>query len=615
MGTSIDETPLTPEPHDPGDSAGREARGSRDTGERAEEIDDIEHGAAEADETPARRRRPLAIASVAAAVLLAGGGGALWAARAGGGGTAQAGAPEPLALDGYRGAGTRSAEGIAVGEPDPHGTRYRADGKLPGGPESAPAYLTGATVTRAEVARLAKALDVAGTPRSDHGVWRVGGAPDAMSPTLQVSRTGPGGWSYSRYGSPGGTTCVHPAEPASSADDPASTADGTTASGTAPATAGPSDGRPRGCGSFRDGPDTTSSTGAVSEQRAKRAAAPVLRELGLTGARLDAGQRLGATRMVTADPVVGGLPTYGWQTNLQIGADGQLVGGSGMLARPTPTADYPLISAGEALKQLNGAGGPAPLPKGTTLCATPVPASPARPDHGSGAGDAASAAPATADAGTVASADGDGPKGRQGAPCLSGQPSARDGAPETVRVRKAVFGLAAHSVDGRQALVPSWIFELRHRGPGETVVVRPAVDPKYIRWTATGDARQQTPADPAEPAKPTEPAEPAEPAEPGQPVRTGPDDEPVDDYDYADSGKTLTLYFSGGICTRYTASAQESDDRVTVRISGRREHPGQPCPAMATGYHREITLDRPLGDRKVVDAVRGDQVPQHARQK
>ncbi|MFD0384172.1 hypothetical protein ACFQ2B_23510 [Streptomyces stramineus] len=131
------------------------------------------------DRTPdgtGRRKHPrLAVASVAAAVLLAGGGGAYWAATAGDGeGPKTAGppggdgSPPPLALDGHRAPG--SSQGIAVGEPDPNGVRYRAAGKLPDGPRTAPVRLPRGEVSREEVASLAKALSVPGSPGWSRGV-------------------------------------------------------------------------------------------------------------------------------------------------------------------------------------------------------------------------------------------------------------------------------------------------------------------------------------------------------------------------------------------------------------------------------------------------------------
>ena len=48
--------------------------------------------------------------------------------------------------------------------------------------------------------------------------------------------------------------------------------------------------------------------------------------------------------------------------------------------------------------------------------------------------------------------------------CVDGVARARRPTAGTVTVEKAVFGLAAHPVDGRQALVPSWLFEVRAAG-------------------------------------------------------------------------------------------------------------------------------------------------------
>ncbi|MFD7507165.1 hypothetical protein [Streptomyces sp. NPDC059850] len=286
-----------------------------------------------------RRRSRLAVVSVAAAVLVAGGGSAYWASTAANGGGSQGpgsgGTPQPLALDAY--AAPAGHEGIAVGEPDPSGgDRYVVKGKLPDGPDEAPVYRTGAKVTKADVARLAKALDVSGSPRAEHGSWKVGGTEDGRGPVLRVSEKGPGSWSFSRFGTPGGDTCVRPPSAGPKADSTS-------------------------CPTYRDGEkksgtDKSGKSGddkAVSEEKAKRTAGPVLKALGLSGAKLDAGGRYGAVRMVNADPVLDELPTHGWTTSLQIGADGGLVGGSGMLAEPTEADSYPLISAGQALKKLN----------------------------------------------------------------------------------------------------------------------------------------------------------------------------------------------------------------------------------------------------------------------
>ncbi|GDY52951.1 hypothetical protein SVIO_035740 [Streptomyces violaceusniger] len=367
------------------------------------------------DTSRPRRRSPLAVVSVAAAVLVAGGGGAYWASTAADGGTrgpgasGEDGSPKPLALDAYASPGGERGgnEGIAPGEPDPHGGRYVVTGKLPDGPDEAPVYLTDPKVTKADVARLAKALDVSGSPRADHGYWKVGGAPDASSPTLRVSQIGPGSWSYSRYGAPGDTSCVRPDGKKAPRTDKGDGAD-----------------KPdKSCPTYRDGDkrgDNGAAEGrdkAVSEEKAQNAAEPVLKALGLSDAKLDASGLYGAVRMVNADPKVGELPTYGWGTNLQVGADGQLVGGSGTLSKPKEDDTYPVLGAEQALQRLNSTSGRSDSPSGK------------------------------------------------------------------VSVRKVTFGLASHMVDGRRALVPSWIFETKPTGTNRVAVTLPypAVKPEFIK--------------------------------------------------------------------------------------------------------------------------------------
>lgn len=189
-----------------------------------------------------RRRTPMVVASMAAAVLLAGGGAAYWVSSASSdAGSAAKGDPPPLALDGYTGGGS-----IAAGEPNPQGAKYRAVKKLPGGPASAPVYRPKGQIGPESVERLAKALDVAGKVRSEGTSWKVGGQTrDARSPVLQVSKSGSGAWTYSQYGTPGGTNCALPASP--KGDKGQDQADGAAPSGgpAAPRTAAAGTSRPR----------------------------------------------------------------------------------------------------------------------------------------------------------------------------------------------------------------------------------------------------------------------------------------------------------------------------------------------------------------------------------
>ncbi|WP_210576200.1 hypothetical protein [Streptomyces sp. GESEQ-4] len=466
---------------------------------------------------PPRRRSPVAIASVAAAVLLVGGGGAYFAATASGGSEGRTssgapggdGTPPPLALDGY----SEGSAGIAPGEPDPNGVTYKAEGEMPDGPESAPVYRVSGEVTEGQVAELAAALGVDGTPVAQGQAWTVG-AQDAAGPSLQVNKAAPGTWTFHRY-APGTDACesttVCSKDPANPADDP------------------------------------------VSPEAAEQAAAPILKAVGQDDAKIDTSQVIGAQRVVNANPVVDGMPTYGWTTGLTIGAEGEVVGGSGQLKAPAKGDTYPVLSAEKTLGLMNKA-----------------PAA----DHRMGIGGCASPVPL---------------KDRMEAPCGS-----ESGAPQqTITVEKAVFGLASHTVGGQPALVPSWLYEVRAPGAEDAfTVTHPAVDPKYL-------------------------ASPATSAPSGQPstLPTSPGDEPtaapaprkVTVQGYTAEGSELTVAFTGGVCADYEATATEDGDKVTVTVT---EKPwtGKVCIMIAKEYHRLVQLDEPLGDRKVV-GVDGKAVP------
>ncbi|WP_344014002.1 hypothetical protein, partial [Streptomyces thermospinosisporus] len=465
-----------------------------------------------------RRRSPALIASVAAAVLLIGGGGAYLATSlSGGSGTdSTPGAngdatPPPLTLDGHSESG---APGIAPGEPNPYGAVYRADGALPEGPGSAPVYRTRGEVTEAQVTELARALGLDGAPVADGQGWRIGGK-DGSGPTLRVDRAAPGSWSFSRH-TPGTDNCKGPE------------------CGSKP----PAAGEPR-----------------ISEAAAKKAAVPVLKAAGQDDAKIDASQSVGSGRMVNAQPEIGGLPTHGWTTGLVVGADGEITGGSGRLAKPVKGDTYPVVSAERALELMNAAPR-AGARGGIGGCATPVPLD----------GEQTPSEPCEA---------------------VTSLPEAPK--KDTLTVEKAVFGLAAHSVDGRQALVPSWLFEVRPKGASGTLTVtHPAVEPKYIEQPGQSSA---------------------EPGEPGDKPTAKPSDREVAVEGYTAEGSELTVVFSGGVCADYDVRTEESGDRVEVTVT---ESPwaGKVCIMIAKQYQMTVRLDAPLGDRKVVGAD-GEPVPLH----
>ncbi|MPY59397.1 hypothetical protein FNH08_20170 [Streptomyces spongiae] len=447
---------------------------------------------------------------MAAAVLLVGGGGAYLATSAtsgsggsgsGSGAPAGDGTPPPLALDGHTEGGTN---GIAPGEPNPNGVTYRADGDLPDGPDSAPVYRSTGDVTSAEVARLAKALGVEGTPKVEGDTWKVGASNDGSGPSLQVNKDAPGTWTFSRY-APGTDNCQKVDVCASGS-----------AAGGAP----------------------------VAEAVAKEAAAPVLKAVGQDTAKLDATQVAGAVRTVNADPEIGGLPTYGWTTGVQVGADGQVIGGSGNLKAPAKGDTYPVIGADKALDLMNGSGeATGGGRKGPGGCPSPVPLK----DKDETRCEAATEAPA----------------------------------PASVTVEDAAFGLAARFTEGEQVLVPSWLFQVRPEGAAAGfTVTHPAVDPAYLTTPEPPSSVTPSPVDPDEPSG------------------SAPKERDVKVEGYTAQGKKLTVSFWGGMCSEYSASADEENGKVTVTVT---EKPsGKVCILIAKALERTVQLDEPLGDREVV---------------
>ncbi|MFJ3923798.1 hypothetical protein [Streptomyces sp. NPDC090022] len=460
---------------------------------------------------PHRRRRHWAVGSIAAAVLLAGGGTAYWATTAqGSSGAERAGTADAAASLRTAPRPAASTPGIAPGEPDPSGggVTYEATGPLPQGPAAAPAFKADGEVSKEEVARLAAALGIEGEPRLSGEVWQAGTVRDSSGPRLQVTRKAPGSWTYTHGQLGGGDNCQK----------------GKDTCGPVP----PAEGNPGT---------------AVPEEAAKTAAAAVLTAVGQSGARLDARLTQGAVRVVSADPVIGGLPTQGWATKVNVGADGQVVGGSGELKAPVKTADRPVIGAEEALKRLNGRSGPVrnPDPSG---CATSVPLEPDAP----------------------VSSDGPLPCNPEPRPMKP---------PRTERVAKAVLGLAPGTVDGGRGLVPAWLFEVAGQG------------------TAAGHTVAQ-------------PAAAEAPADGGGGSGGG---QTVPGFSYSENDRKLTVHFWGGVCSDYALEARESAASVLVKITDTPREPGRACILIAEEMSLSVTLQEPLGNRKVIDAKTAKELP------
>ncbi|MFJ8017999.1 hypothetical protein [Streptomyces sp. NPDC096339] len=385
----------------------------------AEPVDPVDPaGTSDTARTPraARRRPAWAVASIAAAVLLTGGGTAYWASTAYGDGTA-GGRTGDSAASAPRDAGDPPGPGIAPGEPDPSGgpVVYRADVKLPDGPATAPAYAASGEVTSEEVARLAAALGLPGTPRLTGETWLAGEAADGSGPLLTVSAKAPGTWNFARHqgnGNGTGDDCVRGKDTCGPATLPQDGGDG-----------GASAGKP------------------LSEEAAKAVARPVLAAAGLDGAALDARLVQGSVRVVKADPVFGKLPTQGWSTTVSVAGDGSVVGGSGELKAPVRAAEQPVVGAVEALARLNArSSGQEGTGSGPSGCATSVPLDP------------------------------DTPIGSTDTPPCNPDPRPMK-PPRTETVKGASLGLVPGTVDGVRGLVPAWFFEVAGRdgAPGRAV--------------------------------------------------------------------------------------------------------------------------------------------------
>ncbi|MEU5978635.1 hypothetical protein [Streptomyces sp. NPDC047315] len=487
----------------------------------------------------ARRRSPWLISLVAAALVAGAGGGAyLVAADSGQGGDAErtgrshgGDLPKLPVHQTVPPPGTDGAGGGLL--------ELRADADaLPKGPAKAPAYRAGAAPTSQDVTALARALGLKDAPRKAAGSWLVGSEENA---SLRVEPTAPGQWTYSAAGVRKGS------------DD---CGKGLTCGGSV-------------------APPQGITIDPVSEKRAKDAAAPLLKAVGQQGAAVDADETLGASRTVVADPVVGGLPTYGWTTRVEVGADGGVTSASGWLSRPTEGESYPLLSAAAALKQANEQNDAAPAPKDGKKCG-PQTQGPPDPADPCGVSACATAVPLAGKRAQGGSAE-----------C----PPAQFAPPQRLEVRGTVLGLSAVRQPNGADLVPTWLFGVAPEGARKPVSTLPyvAVEPKYL--TVAGPAPEAS----------------QEPVE--QPPKEPRGHSMVQSYRTDRDGRTMTVTFMGGVCTPYTAKAVEKGDQVRVTVTAGPQDSGRVCIQVAKEQTVRVTLDRPLGDREVVDEASGLPVP------
>jgi hypothetical protein len=226
----------------------------------------------------------------------------------------------------------------------PGWAQVKLTGRLPsGGPaRGAVRSLPGSEAPAAAVRALASALHLTGTPQRVAGGWRVTG-----SGTLQVA-DGPGlRWTY--LGAPVIPRCGPISRP-QTAPGAANASTGSNPRAALPAAPG------RVC-PMKPGqlepfdPVPAPSTGPPSGPSAQAAAMPVLQAAGVAGSPLRI-TTIGSYTFVTADPVVGGLPTAGFATSVGVGTGDRITQASGWLSRTATGSSYPLIGAQQAFDRL-----------------------------------------------------------------------------------------------------------------------------------------------------------------------------------------------------------------------------------------------------------------------
>lgn len=445
---------------------------------------------------------------------------------AGGGGSQ----PPVLRIGDAGGAAMPAAAGSGAG-PGPGSSGqdpYPLEGTLPTGSATAVVlrYDEG-PFPAAEVHALATALGIAASPVRHPVGW----VSATAAGTLRV-RDGAGAWSYAR----GSSEC-----PAYSVD--VDHADG------AAAGMGCVVASPQGPGSPTPAPRPT----APSDAAALAAARPVLAAAGLdpSAARVLPGADGLGTRWVVVDPVVGGRPTAGARTTVDVDADGTAAA-TGFLGTPHPGDAYPIVTAAAALDLLRDR----PQPEIAVAC----------------------------------------PIGRT---CPGIGPHVVTG---------ARLGLTLAYDAGTPVLVPAWLFTVRGSADPVPVV---AVEARYLGDAAPGPAPTggsgSVPG--ATGGAGTGPAPvPPVPALP-VPAPTIPVAHPVNRVTVSHDGLVLTLQTVGGVCAAYTGHAVETSTTVTVSVTSTPTvATDRACPAIARAVDVTVRLDAPLGARHVIDGTTGREV-------
>ncbi|RMI41044.1 hypothetical protein [Streptomyces triticirhizae] len=525
-----------------------------------------------------RRRWPAVTAVTASVVLLTG---ALYGVGlAGDGGRADEGdaAGEPLTLDAGSGAGHVASEELTVFPAE----RSALPGPLvlsedpPSTPESAAVYrFDDAGVDADRVAALAADLGLAGEPEAAGGSWSVVGTPEGTRRgALLVADEAPGHWFYSLDGavSDGGEVAERPADP-----------------GIAPGEPDPSGSLPEE-NADTDDPDASVSSDemppadqppAVSEEVALQAAEPLLSALDLGDGAVDASTVAGPHRLVVAEPVVDGLPVAGMDLVAAVGPDGEVVSASGTLGVPSAGEERAVTDALAALERINEAADTAAARDIGRPCLQ-------QPEPGA-LPEAEGVEPALPDL-----------------PC-DGQPDAGEPMPATVEL-----GLSLERSAGEPLLVPAWIFRADGADGQRHVVGEPAVEHTVSSASADssgdagdgasgelgadGDASDARPGDAGAGEDGAEGTDEVAPSEPVEQPTAG-----LWVADHSPEATTLTVHFWAGVCDTYEVTATESEDEVVLGVEATNPGSDEVCIMLAEQQSGEVTLQAPVGDRRLVD--------------
>jgi hypothetical protein len=346
---------------------------------------------------------------------------------------------------------------------------YVLAGTLPDQPTEAPIWQwTTGQAGNDDVTRLAAALGLTGTPQRHAYGWEVA----TSTGDLRVSDAAGHPWSYAR-GSSG--SCLNYSVDIDNANNAAS-----------------------GCAIAVPAPDsTTPPANGPDDAATKAATASLLAAIGITG---DEEVSVGApSSELTVAPVVGGLPTQGIETTVDVDASG-IVDANGTLNLPTAGDNYPLRTAKSAFADLATEPrpmiamycGPIPVDGPVTMTTAQV-ATPPAPNNlavpqVAGPVTTTSAAPSANPAVPASPAE---------PPTLIATPSPVESptftvdspqpcpSPEPTKITGATLGLQIAydaTSDGSSIMVPAWFFSTADSSAATSVV---AIAPAYLDGPAT----------------------------------------------------------------------------------------------------------------------------------